>query len=106
MEAKEQNEKRAGFQETLIKKVGSPIYIGDRCFIPIIELKSYSKNKKFDTNKLDATVIGCNLGPIAFIVIEGKNEWVLPIKNKEIELTYYLEEVSGLKEKLQETREK
>jgi hypothetical protein len=26
LEAKEQNEKTAGFQETLIKKVGSPIY--------------------------------------------------------------------------------
>lgn len=103
--AVEKSEKVKGFEENLNKTVGEPIYIGKRGLIPIIELYTYLKNIEFGMHKMKTMVTGFTVESIAFIVVEGVKEWVLPINTKNTELGYFLDEIPELAEKLQETRD-
>jgi len=103
--AVEKYEKLKGFGGNLTKTVGEPIYIGKRGLIPIIEYYTYSKSKESNRHKMKTVVTGFTVESIAFIVVEGVKEWVLPINTKNTELGYFLDEIPELAEKLQETRD-
>jgi protein involved in sex pheromone biosynthesis len=94
-----------GLEENFTKIVGEPIYVGNRGLIPIIEYYTYLRNVESDKLKLKTMVTGFTLESIAFFVVEDGKEWVLPVNTKNTELSYYLEEIPELIEKLQETRE-
>lgn len=104
MEVKNKSKINQGLETTHIKKSGAPLYIGEKGMIPIIEIIISSKSKENDKSLTAINLMGFNVEATAFIVVEGNEEWILPVRTSNTDFQYYLDEVQELRNKLQEVR--
>jgi uncharacterized spore protein YtfJ len=92
-------------EKTSENLVGKPIQVGERTLIPIITLSCFYNKLGTRRSGKSPQAGGFLITPLAFVVIDPQCEWVLPIQEKEISMSYLTKDVPGLADKIKEARE-
>lgn len=92
-------------EKTSENMVGKPIKVCERTLIPVITVSCFFSRLGASGRSKVPQFIGSLVTPLAFVVVDPQGERVLPLQGKEISLSYLIDDVPGLADKIKEARE-
>lgn len=86
------------------KLVGSPMRIGERALIPVVEVSGFYAGNLAQVRRRETRSVFLTVAPSAIVVVDPLGEVVLSLQDREVSLNELVNEVPILTDRIEEAR--